>query len=309
MGLFGMKLFGYNERTYAKNSERFKQRIQTIMEDAADRGVSTFGIGKSLSELTIMIDNLKYKKEGPEYEAVDAEIDKLLSAMEDDVRSKRMASVVARADLLYRELDEGRRSGKNAFTPEERKAEYSKAEALGRIHSELNRQGEINLRQKAILERAAKSSETEQQKYRLEYNALEQEKQATIRNINMWTSTYNTAIKVLGARNTASQLGAFEATKVANLKEFEREMADATKRLERGIEENNAIIDVADEAVNGMDSILGGASGVSTGYDELLEDQKNQNLRREMGNAPMNGGMSNSAQEDDPFFKAMRNNQ
>ena len=307
MGLFGMKLFGYNERTYAKNSERFKQRIQTIMEDAADRGVNTFGIGKSLSELTIMIDTLKYKKEGPDYEAVDAEIDKLLSAMEDDVREKRMASVVARADLLYRELDEGRRSGKNAFTPEARKAEYSKAEALGRIHSELNRQGQITIRQQKLIDLAAKATEAEQQKYRLEYNALEQEKQATIRNINMWTSTYNTAIKVLGARNTASQLGAFEATKVANLKEFEREMADATKRLERGIEENNAVSDVADEAVSGMDSILGGASGVSTGFDALVEDKKNQNLQQDMGNAPMSGGMSNSVQDNDPFSIAMRN--
>ena len=307
MGLFGMKLFGYNERTYAKNSERFKQRIQTIMEDAADRGVNTFGIGKSLSELTIMIDTLKYKKEGPDYEAVDAEIDKLLSAMEDDVREKRMASVVARADLLYRELDEGRRSGKNAFTPEARKAEYSKAEALGRIHSELNRQGQITIRQQKLIDLATKATEAEQQKYRLEYNALEQEKQATIRNINMWTSTYNTAIKVLGARNTASQLGAFEATKVANLKEFEREMADATKRLERGIEENNAVSDVADEAVSGMDSILGGASGVSTGFDALVEDKKNQNLQQDMGNAPMSGGMSNSVQDNDPFSIAMRN--
>ena len=77
MGLFGMRLFGYNEKTYSKNSEKFKERIQNIMYDAADRGVSTFGIGKSLSELTIMIDKLQYKKGGTEYEAIDAEIDKI----------------------------------------------------------------------------------------------------------------------------------------------------------------------------------------------------------------------------------------
>ncbi len=307
MGLFGF--FGYNEKEYKKNSENFKKRIEDIMYNAADRGVSTFGIGKSLTNLMRMIDNLPYNKRGKDYDAIDSEIDKILTAMENDVRQKRMASVVARADLLYRELDEGRRYGKNAFTPEERRAEASKAEALGHIHDQLNRQEQIDIRQKKIIELAAKASDAEQQKFRLEYNALEQEKQATVRNINMWTSTYNTAIKVIGARNTASQLDAFEATKVCDLQAFEREMAEATRRLERGIEENVAISDVVDNSVGDMDSILGGAANMSSGFDQLVEDKKNQNLMGDMGGAPVNDNATTSNQDNDPFAMAMRKNQ
>lgn len=306
MGLFGMRLFGgYNEKTYNKNSEDFKRRLENIMLNATDRGVNNFGINKSLARLMVMIDRLPFDKSGKDYEAIDGIINDILGKMEDDVRQKRMASVVVRADLLYRELDEGRRYGKSAFTDKERDAEHGKAEALGRIHSELDRQDKIVKEQEQVLELAAKANEVERQKYRLKYNALEAEKKETARNINMWQSKYDLALEVIGARNTASQLDAFEATKITNLKDFEKEMSDVTRRLEKAIDETNDIMNVAKTSIGDMDSILGGAATTDSAFDSLVEDKKRQNLMNEMGGSSSHSGMNNAAQDNDPFSVAM----
>ncbi len=308
MGLFGMRLFGYNEKTYSKNSEDFKRRLEGIMFNAADRGVNNFGINKSLSQLMILIDRLPYDKTGKDYEGIDGIINDILGKMEDDVRQKRMASVVVRADLLYRELDEGRRYGKSAFNEKERDAEHGKAEALGRIHSELDRQEKIVQEQEKVLDLAAKANDVERQKYRLRYNALEAEKKETVRNINMWQSKYDLALEVIGARNTASQLGAFESTKITSLKDFEREMSDVTNRLERAIGETNDIMNVAKGAIGDMDSILGGAATTDSAFDSLVEDKKRANIMNNMGNASAQG-TNNAAEDNDPFSLAMKKNQ
>jgi hypothetical protein len=303
MGLFGMKLFGYNEKNYKKNSEDFKGRLESIMLNSVGRGVNNFGINKALTRLMVLIDTLPYYKDGKDYEKIDSIINEILGKMEDDVREKRMASVVVRADLLYRELDEGRRYGKSAFNDKERDAEHGKAEALGRIHSELERQERIVKEQEFVLDQAAKVSDVERQKYRLKYNSLEAEKKETERLINMWQTKYDLALEVIGARNTASQLGAFESTKIANLKDFEKEMSDVTNRLDKAITETTEMMGVAKGAIGDMNTILGGAATTDSAFDSLVEDKKNANLMKDMGSAP--SAANTSSQEDDAFAKAM----
>lgn len=307
MGLFGTRLFGYNEKNYKKNSEDFKQRLENIALNAADRGVNTFGINKALAQLMILVDKLPYKKNGPEYEKVDQVINDILDKMEDDVRQKRMASVVVRADLLYRELDEGRRFGKNAFADDVRLAEHGKAEALGRIHTELERQERIVMEQERVLDLAAKANEVERQKYRLQYNALETQKNETARNINMWQTKYDLALKALEAKGLSGQLTDFESTKIVDRKALEKEISDMTNRLDKAITETNESGEIIDTGLGDIDTILGGAKTVNSAFDSLVEDKKRQNLMNDMGSAPMNSGASNAAQDNDPFSIAMRN--
>jgi hypothetical protein len=303
-----MGLFGYNEKDYQKNTANFKSRLENLMNNTYDRGVSNFGVGKTIAALMVKLDTLPYPKGGKELAQVDAEIDKIISAMEQDAMKKRMSSVLMRAESLSNELDASRRFGKNAFTADERQAEATRADALGHIHDALNRQEIVDAKKKELIEKAAKASEAQQQKYRLEYNALDREGKMLAQTVTMWTSRYNTALEVINARGTAGQIGELEAAQVCDLKAFEKEMADASRRLEKQIMLDTDTTNVATEATSGFDQILGGASNASNGFDAAVEDQRQKNLMDSMGgSAPGFGSASSGSQADDPFTQAMRN--
>lgn len=303
-----MGLFGYNEKDYRKNTEIFKSRLESLMNNTQGRGVSNFGVGKTIAALMIQLDTLPYAKSGKEMQAVDQRIDAMISAMEQDAMKKRMSSVLMRADSLAREIDESRRFGKNAFTADERQAEDTRADSLGHIHDALNRQEIVDARKKELIEMAAKASDAQQQKYRLEYNALDRESKQIAQTVTMWTSRYNTALEVISARATAGQIGELEAAQVCDLKSFEKEMAEASRRLEKQITLDSDITGVATEATSGFDQILGGASMASNGFDAAVEDQRQKNLMDEMGDAPARmGNATVEAQAEDPFTQAMRN--
>ena len=303
-----MGLFGYNEKDFQKNTANFKSRLETLMNNTYDRGVSNFGVGKTIAALMVKFDSLPYPKGGKELAAVDAEIDKIITAMEQDAMKKRMSSVLMRAESLSNELDASRRFGKNAFTADERQAESTRADALGHIHDALNRQEIVDAKKKELIEKAAKASEAQQQKYRLEYNALDKESKMLNQTVTMWTSRYNTALEVINARGTAGQIGELEQSQVCDLKAFEKEMADASRRLEKQIMLDSDVTNVATEATSGFDQILGGASSASNGFDAAVEDQRQRNLMDEMGGSASGfGSSSSSGAAEDPFTQAMRN--
>ena len=299
-----MGLFGYNEKNYNKNSGDFKERLDNIMTSLMERGLNTLGVGKCITNLELMIDRLKYTK-GKDLERVDKEIDKLISAMEDDAMKKRISSVLMRADLLHRELDESRRYGKNAFTDAERQAENARADSLGHIHDALNELDVIEKRQKKLIDAAASVSESEQQKYELEYNALEKDKASLKRTVQMWTSRYNTATEVISSRKTAGQIGELEMTQVGDLKSFEKEMAEAGKKLEKQIAIDGEFVEVGQGFGSNIDEILGtGAVNQSSGFNAAVEDRRNEKAMEDAG--PAGAYQGQVTEELSPFQKAKR---
>lgn len=298
-----MGLFGYNEKDYNKNSEIFKSRLQNIMDGLMDRDLNALGVGKCLTSLTMLIDRIKYCK-GKDMERVDQEISKLLDAMESDAMKKRVSSILMRAEVLRRELDESRRYGKNAFNDAERQAENTRAESLGHIHDALDQLDAIEKKQKKLIDMAASASDSQQQKLELEYNALEQQKKSLNQQVKMWTSRYNTATEVIAARQTAGSIGELEMAQVGNLKEFEKEMAKASKKLEEQIAIDGGFHEVAGDATSGFDEILGGgAVNQSSGFFAAVEDRRNEKAMEDAG--PAASGQS-SQQESSPFRQAMR---
>lgn len=301
-----MGLFGYNEKDYNKNSELFKSRLQNIMENVMDRGLNSLGVGKCITNLMFLIDRIKYCK-GKDLQRVDQEIDKLITAMEGDAMKKRISSILMRADLLCRELDESRRFGRNAFTDAERQAENARADSLGHIHDALNELDAIAKKQKQLIDAAAGASDSQQQKYELEYNMLEQKKNSLNQTVKMWTSRYNTATEVIAARETAGQIGELEATQVGDLKSFEKEMAQASQRLEKQIAIDGAFDEAASGATNSFNEILGtGAVNKSSGFNAAVEDRRNEKAMEDAG--PFSAaGRGESKQETSPFRQAMNN--
>ena len=299
-----MGLFGYNEKDYNKNSAIFKSRLQNIMEGLMDRDLNALGVGKCLTNLTVLIDRINYCK-GKEMESVDQYISTIISDMESDAMKKRVSSILMRAEVLRRELDESRRYGKNALNEEERQAERTRAESLGHIHDALDQLDAIEKRQKKLIDMAASASDSQQQKLELEYNDLEQQKKSLNQQVKMWTSRYNTATKVIQARHTAGSIKELEMAQVGDLHKFEKEMAQATRQLEKQIEIDSNFGSTADDATSAFDNILEtGAVNQSSGFYAAVEDRRNEKAMEDAGPAASGQG---AQQEGSAFRQAMRN--
>ena len=301
-----MGLFGYNEKDYSKNTQLFKRRLQAILDNTQDRGVSNFGVGKTIAGLMVMMDKIPYSKSGKEYKVVDEQIEKLLSSMEQDAMKKNMAGLTAHADLLHKELDESRRFGKNAFTDEERQAEEVRSTALGNIHDSLNRLGVIANKKEQLIQAGAKAAtEADRKKLGLEYNTLVAEEKSLNQIVGMWTSRYNSAIQVINARRTTGKIDALEAAQVVNVRDFEKEMAKPNQKLQVEMEKDNEISNITNDFSASFDETMAGMSGMTSGFEAAVEDQKNRNLQNEMGAAP--SGQGAPAEQLDPFEQALRN--
>ena len=165
-----MGLFGYNEKNFAKNTEVFKNRLDSLVSNIYAMGVNAKDLGKTITNIIITLENMKSAKGGKDAEAVDAYITKIIDEMEVDARQCNSASIVERARNLYDEINQSRRFGKSAFTNDERQAYNTRATAMGEIKNSLVRLGEIEKEKERLLNAGAKTqSAAERQQLGLEY--------------------------------------------------------------------------------------------------------------------------------------------
>lgn len=300
-----MGLFGYSEKDYNKQSGDYKARLQNIMDNTYDRGVDNFGVGKVISGLMVMIDRIKYNKSGKDYKAVDQAISNLLTKMEEDAMNKRFSSLISRADNLRKELDQSRRYGKNAFTDDERQAEDTMAKARGGIYDALNQLDVIEKKKAALIEKAAKVSDAERQKIKVDYNALDATAQRLNREVAAWTSRYNTAVQVVNTRALGGLASQLESAQVCDVRSFEKEMADIANTLEKEMSKDAELNEGITDFGSTIDSALGTSNQGSSGFDALVENQINQNIQSEAGSFTPGAQNSAQAESDDPFTRAM----
>ena len=297
-----MGLFGYNEKDYAKNTEIFKNRLDSIVHNVHSMGINATGVGKTITNIIMTLECIKAQK-GKDAEAVDVYINKIIDEMESDARHGNSASIVERARNLYDEINQSRRFGKSAFTTEERQAYNTRATAMGEIKNSLVRLGEIEKEKEKLLDAGAKTqSAAERQQLGLEYNMLVVEEKSLNQQKEAWTSRANTAAEVINARKTAMSVKKLSATQVGDLRSFEKEMAVAAQELTKQIEIDQGF----SAATKGLDSAFGEVmNGVNTNnsFESLVEDKKRQNLMNDMGDMPA----GSATVSDDPFTQALNN--
>lgn len=80
-----MGLFGFNERDYKKNTEAFRERLESLNKEiseaqaSGDLNVSDIDIGKIIDDLLHDLDEMKFEKEqSSDYSGIDKRIIELL---------------------------------------------------------------------------------------------------------------------------------------------------------------------------------------------------------------------------------------
>ena len=300
-----MGLFGYGKSDLDKNTGSMKSRLERLVNDVYEMGSDATNVGKTITKLILKLESVGFTKGGKDAEAVDAYINKVIGDMEQDAMKGNTPALIARADNLYNEINQSRRFGKNAFTNDERQAEDVRATALGNINNSLNKLAEIEKKKEQLLNAGAKTeSPAERQRLGLLYNSLVAEEKSTNQAVQMWTTRYNSAIQVINARRTSGQIQELTTAQVVDVRSFQKEMDRANQLLQREMEKDNEITNIANEFGNAFDETLGGVSSQSSGWDALVEDKKRENLMNEFGAAPAGGS---TVQESDPFSQALNN--
>lgn len=293
-----MGLFGYGKSDFDKNTGSMKSRLERLVSDVYEMGSDATNVGKTITKLILKLESVGFSKGGKEAEAVDAYINKVLTEMEQDAMKGNTPALIARADNLYNEINQSRRFGKNAFTNDERQAEDVRATALGNINNSLNKLAEIEKKKEQLLNAGAKTnSPAERQKLGLMYNSLVAEEKSTNQAVQMWTTRYNSAIQVINARRTSGQIQELTTAQVVDVRSFQKEMDRANQLLQREMEKDSEITNIANDFSNAFDETLGGVSSQSSGWDALVENRRNENLMNDFGSAPA----GSTAQESDPF--------
>ena len=210
MGLFGYKR-GYDRQTFKENNKKFEERIEALIQsiETRDRDIFSRDLIKALNWIALNFDQYRYNDKATVYEIIDSEIEKRLTAMEEDVENNRPASLIVRMLFLAEELYEGRSRGQNIFNLEEREAEIVIAESLQNYYDDCAHEKEIYKLQEEILEKASKSNEEERNLLRLEYNKLEHEKEPLKDDINFWKERQLSARELIKSKWVAKELEKF----------------------------------------------------------------------------------------------------
>ena len=149
-----MGLFGYNRKTFDKNSELMKEKLQVIC-DSLPAKKATYN---HITSLIHKIDTVKYRTISRKYKEVDAVIFELIDKMERDANNRKYISLFARADNLERELDKSRKIGKHGLSEEERDAREVYAVSQQEVYDIVeNLDGVYN--QKDAIQKAARAAQ------------------------------------------------------------------------------------------------------------------------------------------------------
>jgi hypothetical protein len=178
-----MGLFGYNKRVFEKNTEKFKKRIEVIKElsCALPIGIGYSGSHRSLinglTRCEEMMTKFTYQENGKDYEVIDKEINSILDDLEEVLSKKDERSAIFYIELLDDVLYQCRECGKNVFSDTELKAKRMEAVIRGKTLAIGDRKIAIERRKKEIFEKASKSSDEINEKYKIEYDALDIEEE------------------------------------------------------------------------------------------------------------------------------------
>ena len=278
-----MGLFGYSEKDYVKNSGVFKQRINKLLPELSRFGDQDIGLGGVLYNIMASLDGISYPKgKSKEQEAVDNRISKIISNLEQDLQKKNAASFSEHANLLWVAIDDCRRYGKEAFTADEIYAQEGMATCKGQIGDAINQKAAIEKQKAALLKKAKKLVEegrkAEAQKLNIEYNACLQNEKIADKRITAFSAQYNGFLKVAGARANG-QIGVeLDANSIIRCSpaEFQKELREGNKKLEKAINTINEVGGIADEfeeeANQGFASLDTGASLTNIVENDLTNE-------------------------------------
>jgi hypothetical protein len=224
-----MRLFGYTERTFEKNTKAFKRELEIIIDIcSANPKIQNRIYSRLIGILEIsevLNDSVTYHRgRGRDYKAIDAEIEKLLRDMRDDAVEKNIVALTILSDLLRRVISNDRSDGTLTHTEEKIEAYHYLADALQQMYDLSAKLEDIRNEQAKILEISQDALPSQRLQFDLYCDKLEQEKRAINERIEKLYAQYVYAINFIGRGKTISWLDRLDLIDVLDFKKFEKKI-------------------------------------------------------------------------------------
>ena len=198
MAFFGFG--GYSEKTYAKNTEDYKNRLYNMMSEA----MGYEGVGKVLNAAMMALSKNAGFPAGADkkaVEAIDARIDKLLGLLNEDLQQKSQAKLAAHAGMILSAISDARNFGKDLRDAQQIDAEEKMVETYARIEDILRRKEAIQQKMDDIYRRCQKVDENsaEFQMLEIQYTKCEQDIEELDVNLQLYKAQYDNCASILNA--------------------------------------------------------------------------------------------------------------
>ena len=231
-----MRLFGYTERDFEKNTKAFKRELEEMIQICSANPENDdrirFEFISILYQLVKLGDTVRYRKgRGRDYKAIDAEIKKLLEDIGYDVREENIVAGIVLSDLLAIMIEKGRNYREVTHTGEEIEAYHYLADALDQMYDLSARIVDIDNKQLELIQKADGALPSERLQYRLNFEDLEGEKHAINERIKQLYAQYTSAMDVIGREKMLCRLDDFSLNDVLYFRSFEKKIYDASRSL------------------------------------------------------------------------------
>lgn len=216
----------YSEKEYNKNTALMTNEISNLMfyTNEFNAGTLLNAALFSLAKQPIKMGDKKVMA------AMDARIFELINTMKRDMQKEDAAMFACHANILLSTIDKSRIHGEELLTADERKAQEIIAQSRALMHRTLMERDRIYVRMKEIEAQAPMldESSTEFMMLENEYSELEQNMNAVLDNLAIYTRRHNDNIKIINTRKIMKgykELG----EKITSAQELNREIAEINK--------------------------------------------------------------------------------
>lgn len=267
MAFFG--LGGYNEKTFVKNTDNYKNRLYDMMMET----MGYEGVGKVLNTAMMALTKIDSMPKGADkkvVEAIDARIEKLLNQLNDDLQQKSQAKLSAHANMLLSAIADSRNYGKEKSSPQVLDAEEKMAETYANIDNILQQKDAIQQQMDEIYRKCQKVDESSSEFQRLEfqYSQLETQMQTLDVNLQLFKTQYDNCASILNVFHDGEVYATLDNLDVMKPAEFSKLADMNSRRLADRVSKQEAIINIGKEY---QDSKRDAVGGIATTRSSLAE--------------------------------------
>lgn len=279
MALFG--LGGYNEKTYAKNTERIKEQITELNQ--AMLGGKFPGAGATINAVLFQFGQYPKRGNPKEMAAIDDRIFDLLEKMMQDIQQDKPGKLSGHANMLLAAVSKSRKYGKEAYPQDQLKAQEIMAECNANIEEHLFQKEELAkqmdaLKRKGKLIAQDNPNSVELQRLQIKYAELNKELKRVEQNLNLWVTQYNNTVSQLKVMEDGQAYTEISATDLQTPAEFSKKVQAVSAQLDRIVTNQQGIADLAGEYEAGKDEgVRSVASSDDGGFMDAINSSDDVN--------------------------------
>lgn len=283
----------YKEKDYVKNTEIFKGKITDAMYEIND-SVTQRALNVVLMALKgkIGVQNCTKgpsKEDLKKLEEIDDRIATLIDKLWEDVQTGKKGKMRAHAQAIETTVSISRKFGRQMESPEAIRAQDTMAEALANITDSLDAIAVASVAMQEQIDKAAQftgpDAEAKKMRCKLEYSRQKSIKAAMEKNVDMFTSRFNAALKVINAEMLSDSVEELKKEDLISPVAFAKKMDKLSDDIAEQAGIDTGIEEVAKEFEEKHATIYSSRESADDEFDQFVSQKQASDLQSSIDGA------------------------